>query len=315
MAAEIVRRKLKVVCLGGEGFKDSRYVGTGSEALCRTAIEHLADRGFNRLAYFGDPASWSVKRAESITQIAQERKLDISFFPQPHSSRTRGHETLMRALVDWLNQLEQPVGILAADDLLGRRVIDACAVAGIHIPEQIAVIGIDNDELICDLAHPSLTSVALNAERIGFESARILDELIRGVKPPKWLEIDPMGVVARQSTELLAIEDADIAAALRFIRSHACDGVTVSEVVEQISVSRKTLEERFKRILGRTPQVEIRRIQLQRAKDLLVRSDLKLASIASKAGFSSVQYLHASFKKEVGLTPFEYRTRNRRTGL
>ena len=310
MAEEIRRRRLKVVCLGGREFPDQRYVGTSSAPLCELALDHLADRGFKRLGYFGGAFAWGSMRGKIAAKMAKERGMKIDMFKQ----RADGHHTVMFALAEWLKRIDKPAGILAGDDLAGRQVIDACAIANIHVPEQIAVIGIDNDELICELAHPSLTSVALNGDRIGFEAAKLFDGLMRGRAPRAWIEVPPTGVIARQSTELLAIEDSDVASALRYIRDHACDGITVTQVVEQISVSRRTLEERFQQAIGRSPHLEIRRVQMTRAKDLLIRSDLKMDVIANMVGFTSVQYLHAAFKSDTGMTPLSYRNQTRVTG-
>jgi LacI family transcriptional regulator len=176
------------------------------------------------------------------------------------------------------------------------------------VPEQVAVIGVDNDETLCKLADPPLSSVKLNLEQIGYEAAALLDHLMRGKKPPKELiEINPLDVVSRRSTDIIAIDDAITAQAVRYIHQNACVGASVADVASHCNVSRRLMERSFREFLGTTPHELIVRTRLARAKQLLAESDHTLETIALKCGISHAAYLSVLFKKEIGQTPGEYR--------
>jgi LacI family transcriptional regulator len=198
--------------------------------------------------------------------------------------------------------------------LFGHEVIDACRAADIAVPEEIAIVGFDNDEPLCELAEPPLSSVAFNSARMGYEAAAMLDRLMNG-KPVKqhWLEIDPLGVVTRRSSDRWAIEDPDVAAAVRFIRENAANPIDVGDVVSALSLSRRSLELRFKRTLGRSPLDEINSVRVERAKELLTRTEFKLSRIALACGFHSVIHFHTVFRRHAEITPQAYRLRTRGT--
>jgi LacI family transcriptional regulator len=197
---------------------------------------------------------------------------------------------------------------MACNDFRGIQALDACRRAGIAVPEEVAVIGVDNEELVCKLAYPPLSSVDPGARSLGYEAAALLDRLIRGEpRPATPLLIPPVGVVTRLSTDVNAIADPDIAAAMRFIREHACEGIGVDDVLSQVPVSRSVLQRRFRSLLGRSIHAMIAGVRLQRAKQLLVETDLPLSVIAKRAGFSHVEYLCAAFRQATGRPPGTYR--------
>jgi LacI family transcriptional regulator len=213
----------------------------------------------------------------------------------------------------WLQTLPRPVGLMACNDTRGQQVLNACREVGIAVPDAVAVVGVDNDELVCELCDPPLSSVVPNTRQIGYEAAALLDRLLRGEKPPRQLVwIPPLGIVTRRSTDILAIEDRDIAAAVRFIRDNACNGITVAEVVRRLPLSHATLERQFHRYIGRTPKAEIIRVQLERVKQLLAETNLSLKEIASQTGFTHTEYLSALFKSKTGQTPGQCRKSVRR---
>ncbi|NOX54049.1 MAG: helix-turn-helix domain-containing protein [Planctomycetes bacterium] len=180
------------------------------------------------------------------------------------------------------------------------------------MPEDIALVGVDNDDLYCHLARPPLSSVTVNAERVGYESARLLDRLLAGRRCPKTaILVPPVRVHVRRSSELLAIEDADVAKAARFIRENAVRPISVTDVLRQVPLSRRSLERRFKKILGRGVAEEICRVRLERCKHLLVETDLKIATVAHYSGFSSARHLADVFSRELGMSPSEFRKRSR----
>jgi LacI family transcriptional regulator len=197
---------------------------------------------------------------------------------------------------------------MACYDIRGREVLDVCRQLGVSVPDQVAVIGVDNDELICDLADPPLSSVIPDTERTGYEAARLLDLLMAGqAELPLAHLIKPKGIAVRSSTDVLATDDIEVSIALRFIRAHALDGIKVEDVLRAVAVSRRVLESRFERLLGRTPHEEITRVQIERVKELLTETDLPLATIADRAGYKHVEYMSVVFKRETGIPPSQYR--------
>jgi LacI family transcriptional regulator len=217
----------------------------------------------------------------------------------------------LATLADWLKSLKSPIGLLAASDARAREVLDACRLASLHVPEEIAVLGVNDDEMICEMANPPLSSVIHNARRIGYEAAAMLDQLMSGRKVAADIVVDPLGVHARQSSDLLAIEDPEVAKAVRFIRENACKGIRVDDVLDHVALSRRALEMRFRQWVGRPPHMEIRRVQLERVKELLVTSDYKLEKIAEVTGFSTAQYLAGLFHRVMKVTPGSWRRAGR----
>jgi LacI family transcriptional regulator len=182
------------------------------------------------------------------------------------------------------------------------------------VPEEIAVVGVDNDEETCRLSDPPLSSVILDSERVGYEGAKLLEKLMRKkAKPHKPVQvfIPPLGVVARQSTDVTAINDPLVAGAARTIRERACHGLTVDELVNSLKSSRSIFYQRFHDVLGRSPHYEILRVQLDRVKNLLAQTELPLKEIAEMAGFNNPNYLSVAFKREMGVTPGEYREQHK----
>jgi LacI family transcriptional regulator len=273
-------------------------------------INHFRDRGFVRFAYCGVPAEriWPPTNV-IFRQLAEKAgyRCDV-YLP----AMDPGALTLRLAhLAEWLKSLEKPVALLAASDGRAREVLDACRLAGLHVPEEVAVLGVNDDEMICEMANPPLSSVVHNARRVGYEAAAMLDRLMQGKKVVADIVVDPLGVKCRQSTDLLAIEDPEVAKAVRFIREHSCEGIRVDDVLDQVALSRRALEKRFRAAVGRPPHMEIRRAQLERVKELLVGSDFKLEKIAEVTGFSSAQYLAGLFHRVMKMTPGAWRAAGR----
>ena len=213
----------------------------------------------------------------------------------------------------WIATLPKPVGIMACYDSRGQQVLDACRSAGLAVPDEVAVIGVDNDELLCELASPPLSSVVPNAHRAGYVAAARLDRLMAGKKVTPMAElIPPLGVANRHSTDAFALDDRAIVRAVRMIREHACEGINVSDVLKTVPLSRRVLEQRFQKLLGRTPREEILQVRLARVKQLLGETELALYQIAERTGFEHVEYLSVVFKRETGVTPSAWRADARR---
>ena len=208
--------------------------------------------------------------------------------------------------------LPKPIGLMACNDDRGREVLEACRAAQIEVPEEIAVIGIDNDSLLCDLASPPLSSVALNAEHAGFEAAELLEKLMSGrVSAPQRIMVDPLYIVNRHSTNVVAVDDADVATAMRFIRDHCGQPVRVHDVADAVGLSRRMLEIRFRAALGRSLNDEIQRAHLEMAKRLLTETDWPMEKIALASGYNGASYLSVLFQRFLKLNPTEYRRRVR----
>lgn len=287
-------------------------VATDLAAAGRLAAGHLLDRGFQHFAYYGLEHRGYVDRhyrgfAEAVSGVCRECPFYGTTFEAGAGARTAWH-TRQQGLVRWLKKLPKPVAIVTWITEQGREVINACRRAGLLVPEQVAVLAADNDELLCEACVPSLSGIALTSERIGHEAAAMLDRLMRGARPRKRpLLIAPTGVVARQSTDTLAVDDPDLAAALAFIRSHATDPIQVGDVLRAVAVSRRWLERRFREVLGRGPGAEIRRVRLARAKMLLAETEMPVPQVAARSGFGSREYLANVFKSQTGLSPRQYR--------
>jgi LacI family transcriptional regulator len=280
------------------------------------AAEHLMERGFRHLAFVGawGDVPWSIRRGEGFAQRLDEAGLSCARFPIPRLVRDRrwGREQVI--LGRWLNELPKPLGVLACDDDRGRQVLEACRAAGLQVPADVAVVGVDNDELLCELSDPTLSSVALNSEQAGYDAAALLDGLMaRRVRKPQRILVEPTQVVARRSTDVHATEDRELAKAVRFIQDNANHSIGVDDIIEYVDCSRRALELRFRRILGRSVNEEIQLIRIERVKQLLVETDLSVAQIAESLGFNGSNYLIRLFHHKVGQSPVQYRHRTQRT--
>ena len=204
--------------------------------------------------------------------------------------------------------LPRQVGVATFYDFLGLQLSEACREAGLRVPEDVAIVGMGNDDLLCDFARPSLSSVAVATEQIGYQAAALLDRLMNGEPPPPHpILVPPPGVVARQSSDVLAIDDDDVAAALRWIRDESHKTIRVGDLLREIPVSRRLLERKFRKVLDRGISEEIRRVHVERAKSLLAGTDLAMSALAASAGFSNASHLSIVFRQETGLTPTAYR--------
>ena len=208
----------------------------------------------------------------------------------------------------WLKSLPRPVAIMACNDICGRQVLEASLGQGLNVPDDVAVLGVDDDGLICNLANPPLSSVAFNLEQAGYQAAEVLDGLMAGrIREPQRIMVPSLWVVARRSTDVIATDDRHLSGALRFIRDHARHAIGVSDVVQQAGLSRRGLEIRFRQILGRSIRSEIERVRLAFAKQLLLETALPLQRIATLVGFGSLPYLSNVFRRETGLTLAQFR--------
>jgi LacI family transcriptional regulator len=321
MRGDEVARSLRKVKVPIVNLRSSRprlpypcFIVNNAEVV-KLAIQHFVDRGLKEFAFCGVARGRNSvldERADLFQQFldAEHRRCQMLTLSKSAGSWEQEQEQISA----WIRELPKPVGIMAANDERGLQVLDACRRCEIHVPDQIAVLGVDNDEPLCDLAIPPLASVDVNAEGIGFEAAALLERVMGGddAEVPDVTEIMPRGVVTRRSTDVIASEDEDVNRAVQYIRQEACNGLRVLDVLNHTAMSRATLHQRMKNIIGSSVHQEIQRVRLNRAKELLVMSPLRIKQVARESGFASVEYMTRVFRSACGETPLQYRLRRTR---
>lgn len=290
------------------------WVETDDDAIARLAVEHFQERDFKSIAFCGDHRfAWSNSRAEAMRRQLQTSGHTFHDY-ETDAAHKRGKTPREEAKLEaWLKNLPVPTGILACYDIRARQILELCRNNDLAVPEQLAVLGIDNDELMSELSDPPLSSIMPDTQRTGYLAAQLLDRMMAGEDvPPDAYLVKPLGVATRLSTDVLAIDDAEVASAIRFIREHACDGINVNDVISRVGLTRRILDQRFKKVLGRSPHDEIQRIKLRRVEQLLKETDVSIKDIADKAGFIHTEYLSVLFKEKYGLPPSDFRAQYRR---
>lgn len=284
---------------------------TDSAAIGAMAAEHFLDRGFEHFAYCGlDEFVWSRLRGHHFGERLKRSGFTANLYRQPKARAKRAWKSEQNFIAEWLRSLPKPVALLCCNDDRALQVIEACTLAELYVPDQVAVLGVDNDVLICDLADPPISSLALSTEAAGHEAAKLLDRLMRGeAMAGQEIRVRPTHIVTRMSTDMLAVTDREVAAAVRFIRRNPNRMMQVNDVVEATSVSRRVLEKRFKAVLRRSVYQEIRRIRVNYIIELLVGTDMSITEIAVKSGFDGVEHISRYFRKETGISLREYRKR------
>lgn len=288
-------------------------------AIARLCFEHLKERGFRHFGFCGfNGADYSDQRQDGFVAAVQQAGSRCHVYldaAPPGTGDTTQYEG--RGLKDgaavahWIKNLPKPIGLMACNDMRGQQVLDACRAINVASPEEMAVIGVDNDDVLCHLSDPPLSSVVPGAERIGYDAASLLARMMAGAKVPgREIFVPPGGIITRRSTDVLAMDDKQIAAAARFIREHACEGIDVSDVLRAVPMSRSTLDRRFMKLLGRSPKDEILRIRLHRVQQLLAETDFPLSLIAEKVGLEHVEHLSRVFKNRMKMTPSQFRSQS-----
>jgi LacI family transcriptional regulator len=291
-------------------------ISTDHDHVSRLAFQHLLQRGFRRFAFCGFRGQrFSDQRSTAFFRVVAHAGFDCQVYQPKVLSMNRYdpkregiYSVYEKEIPSWIMGLSKPVGLMACNDLRAQQVLDACRDVGLAVPDEVAVIGVDNDDIVCDFAEPPLSSVVPDTRRIGYEAAALLERMMRGEPPPsETILVPPISLVTRRSTDLLAVEDRKIARAARLIREHAHEGITVKEVVQDLGMSRSLFERRFVQSFGHTPKAEILRIRLDRIKLFLAETDYPLSQIASQTGFEHPEYMSVIFKIKTGQTPGEYR--------
>ncbi len=278
------------------------------QAIGRMGAHHLLDRGFKHFAFYGPAGSLYARLRHAGFSDALHRRgysLDGGWLAEPMDPR-------YDKLATWVAQLPRPVGVMAADDGLGGQVAAHAHRLGLAVPDQIAVLGVDDDELLCQTGPVPLSSIVVAAETVGFEAMRLLDAMLRGQPArPQVRLVAPVDIAVRRSTDVLAVADACVADAMRFIRAEYQRSLTVEDVAAHVGLSRRQLERRFQAALDRSLAAEIRRTRIERVKHLMDTTDLTLERIAATCDFPDAASLSKLFRRIVGTAPSEYRRRSR----
>lgn len=277
-----------------------------SEKVGVIGAEHLLERGFKHFAFCGTQDYWSAVRQKGFCGYLEATGHVVDQYPLYSERQKRENE--LDQIATWLNKLPEPVGIMASNDERSADLVEACQLIDLKIPEQVAILGVDNDEMICGLSNPRLSSIKLNFEHVGYQSAKILDDLIAGWKSQAPEPVfQPLGIVTRQSTDILSIEDKQVVSAVQFIRNNTRRNIHVQDVVDNSTLSIRALQQRFKKSLGKGINQEIRRIRIRQFADMLVNTNLTIYQIANELEINDVNHISRLFKKEMGTTPIEYR--------
>jgi LacI family transcriptional regulator len=311
MAAALRRTRLPVVDVLGvvpdAGFP---LVHVDDEAIGVMAAEHLIVRGFKHFAFFGlEERNWSAARERAFVRHVKRHGCNTSVRRvSPRQVHDDSWEVHQHDLAGWISRLPKPAGLMVCSDHRASHVLEACRRAGVRVPDEVAVIGVDKDQPLCNICHPPLTSVWPNHTLVGYEAARLLDQMMQGKKrvPARTLT-PPKETVTRQSTDTLAVQDELVAKALHIIRERVCDAIRVDEIAALVGASRSVLQRRFRTALGRTINQELITQLVTAAQRLLLDTHLPLAEIAERCGFRHPEYMGVVFKAETKQTPAQFR--------
>jgi LacI family transcriptional regulator len=294
-----------------EEFEKSHFpkVITDGEKVGCMAAEHYMDKGFQNFGFCGfSEMSWSRERERFFNLRLEEAGYTCHKYAQPRSTKQRAWEHEKESLVDWIRSLPKPVGILACNDERGQHVSEACKIAGLRVPDDVAILGVDNDVLVCDLSDPPLSSIALNTEKAGYETARLLDDLMKGqAMEGQRILVEPTRIVERQSSNILAVDDENVARAVRFICDNVDKPIQVDDVAQAAAMSRRMLERRFRKFLNRSINEEVKRIRIKRCIQLMFETDLSISEIARTMGFSGIEHISRYFRNAIGMSLSAYR--------
>jgi LacI family transcriptional regulator len=312
MVKVCAERKIPLVDLNdSEPYPGVPKIRPDNVGIGHLGAEHFIERGYQKFGFSGfSNASWSRERRDGFEEAIRLAGRECAVFDvdYPGDLTPFWDEQQIGKLTQWLDQLPKPIALMACNDMRAQQLISAAHAKGILVPEEVAVLGANNDTIRCELADPALSSVVPNAFQSGYRAAEVLSEMLAGRKP-KVLDqrMEPIGIVTRHSTDVLAVEDRNVAAALSFIRENACNGISVDQVLQHAHASRSQMERKFRHHIGRSPQAEIRRVQLKKIRQLLLETDFPLKRIAELTGFEHMEYMCVMFKRVTGSSPGTYR--------
>jgi LacI family transcriptional regulator len=311
--AALAGSKLPLVAVGGS-YSDARdypagvpYVATDNVKLVEQAYRHLVATGLASFAMFSVPESadkrWACERERAFCQLARRDRVHVEIY-RGQATSAKGWDEAALALTQWLRHLPKPIGIIAVNDARARQLLQAALLADIAVPEQLALIGIDNDPLAHMMARVALSSVIQGGEEMGRTAAQLLHRMLGGARPATTpILVPPAGINVQASCRYDAASNPHVMRARHFIRQYAFQGIKAEQVTDYVGISRTALEAHFRQVLGRSVHEEILHFKLDAAKCILVEKERSISDVAVSCGFTTVQYMHAVFKRELGCTP------------
>ncbi|MHC5183205.1 MAG: DNA-binding transcriptional regulator [Planctomycetota bacterium] len=286
---------------------------TDQQQIAQLAAHHFLERKFKNFAFSGPNRLWWVQeRGEHFSKAVADAGFKADVFEHSTPSGKLTWSKAQTRMVQWLQSLPKPVALMAANDDHSQYIVEACKVAGLAVPSEVAVLGVDNDTMVCEFTRPSLSSVHLDTQCAGYHAAELLDKLMRGeTVDQREIKVAATHVAARASTDIMAIEDSLVAEAIQYIRSHCRDLVQVSDVADAVSISRSVLDRRFRKAFGSSVQKEIRRLRVEQIAKLLIETDMSITQISMAMHFTGIEHIGRYFKKEMGLSPLQYRKQHK----
>lgn len=317
LAADLKARNIPVVNVSGIQLPgvDFPRVSTDLKAIGRLAVQHFLNRGFKSFAYCSlTGLSYVLQLQESFAQAVKAAGGECNIYAaKPGLGAEMDWNSDLTQLGEWMKSLTKPVAMLAWDYSSGRAIMFAAELAGLVVPEEVAVMCGGDDDLLCEVLHTPMSGIRAASEQIGHEAARVLDAMMHGAKPPtKPIFFPPSKIITRHSTDTLAIHDATLVKALNYIRQNANKPLQVFEVCRAAGVSRRVLERKFVQALGRSPATEIRRVHMERAKQLLAETQMSIPEVAEASGFTSPEYMAIRFRLDLKASPLRYRKEARK---
>ena len=292
------------------GYLDTQVqIRTEDESIGKMAFQHFYKKGFKEFAFCGfSNMPWSMKRQAGFDQSVIQHEFATHILNTPSSGRMLRRNAEYTKLAKWLEKLPKPIGIFCCNDDRGYDIIESCHMADLKVPYDIAVLGVDNDNQICETSNPPLSSVFLSVEKAGFETASCLHKLMMGEKIDFYeIVVNPVNIIERHSTDIMAIEDESITAALQYIHEHSRKLIQAKDVSSAIGVSRRSLEGKFQLVLGHSVFHEIRRSRVETICKLLIETDMTITDIALMLGYNDSDHIARFFKKEKRITPKHFR--------
>ena len=282
---------------------------TNSKKIGEMGANYFIQKCFKNLAFCGiKKMLWSDHREKHFIDTAKKAGLKTFANKLTYPQRERFKDSNMDRICEWIQQLPKPVGIMACNDSCGKVIIDSCRRNSISVPNEVAVLGVDNDDILCDLTYPSLSSISLNTEKGGFDAAALLDKFMKGIAvDTQIILIEPVGVQERQSTDIIAVDDKIVSDIINYIKRNSKKLLQVTDIINEFHISRKSLYKKFNDTLGTSVYNQIRKMKVEEISRMLVETDKSVKEIALEFGFYNVDHIARFFCKEKGLTPTQYR--------
>ncbi len=309
----IVNLRLPAIICGLDKPKQKAYrLSTDEVGVGRMAAEYFVKRSFKNFAFCGfDDMIWSQQKCEGFKRTLTEIGFQIFVYQQPTTKHLRKSAKEQAIIANWLTPLPKPLALMACNDDRALDILAACKIAEFKVPEDVAILGVDNDELICNFSYPQLSSITLSTQRAGYEAAKVLDKVMRGQKieeNEKEVTILPLHIVTRQSTDTMAIEDKKVAEAVSFIRRHSREIIQVSDVAQAVGLSRRALEQHFHKALAHSVHDEIKYTRVNQMANMLINTNLSISQIARLLGYPyATNNISRYFKQQKGMSPSDYR--------